>query len=200
MAKLDLMSEALAKKMITCLNIPPSKQDELLCDQLKKKIIWINRKHAIFDFVLSAFTSKTQFSYFFEAYPVFSFAVNQSIKEFKNELVFGDESILNQLFYEYIFLLVQICPLDDVEKPVYVCVDFSLGELYTKFITRQIEGFLNMNIEIEHRLSSKTDIYISDCMLQGLKLQQLICKKPPSADDWQFFGDAVIRAKQNSKG
>ncbi len=198
-AKLDLVSEALAEKMISYLNISPSKKCEQLCDQLKKKIVWINRKHAIFDFVLSAFTSQAQFSYFFEAYPSFSFAVNQSIELFKNELIFGDESIVNQLFYEYIFLLVQICPLDYVEKPVYVCVDFSLGELYTKFITRQIEGFRNMNIEIEHRLSSKTDIYVSDCMLQGLKLQQLIWKKPPSADDWQFFGDAVIRAKQKDE-
>lgn len=199
-AKLDLVSEKLANKMISYLNVCSSNQREQLDKQLKQKIVWINRKHAIFDFVLSAFTSKAQFSYFFEAYPVFSFAVSQSIEYFKHELVFGDESTVNQLFYEYIFLLVQICPLDYVEKPIYVCVDFSLGELYTKFITLQIEGFRNMNIEIEHRLSSKTDIYISDCMLQGMKLQQLIWKKPPSADDWQLFGDAVIRAKQNNEG
>ena len=86
-----------------------------------------------------------------------------------------------------------------VEVPVYVCVDFSLGELYTNFIQNQIKGFKNLSIILENRLTSKTDIFVSDSVIESLSITQIIWKRPPTPLDWEMFGDAIVDVKNKSK-
>jgi len=80
-----------------------------------------------------------------------------------------------------------------------VCVDFSLGELYTNFIQNQIKGFKNLSIILENRLTSKTDIFVSDSVIESLSITQIIWKRPPTPLDWEMFGDAIVDVKNKSK-
>ncbi|MDB7088864.1 hypothetical protein PM729_14390, partial [Enterococcus mundtii] len=160
----------------------------------ENKLIALNRYHQIFDFTLSSFASSNQRDYFLESYPKLSKAVTRALTIYKEQLHFSDETIVNQLFFEYVFLLINHFAF--IEIPVYVCVDFSLGNLYTNFIQNQIQGFKNLNIIVENRLTSKTDIFVSDSVIENLSITQIIWKRPPTPNDWEVFGDAIIDVKR----
>lgn len=100
-----------------------------------------------------------------------------------------------RLFYDYLFLLVGICPVFYFESPIHVCIDFSQGSAYTAYIISQVKGFKNYNIVIESRITSRTDIYLSDCLLEKFNKEQIIWKNPPTPDDWEYFGNIIIREK-----
>lgn len=188
---IDRTSRYISEKISSELNL---KEDRNKIN-FEKNLINLNRNHKIFDFILSSFNSDDQTNYFFEVYPNFSFAVAKALSIYKNDLRFGDKTLVNQLFFEYVFLLINDYPLAEV--PVYVCVDFSLGKLYSNFIQNQIKGFKNLNIVLENRLTSKTDIFVSDSVIEALSIKQIIWKRPPTPLDWEMFGDAVIDVKNN---
>ena len=79
---------------------------------------------------------------------------------------------------------------------MYVCVDFSLGEQYSHYISSQIKRFKNFNIILEDRFSSRTDLFLSDCLINKIGVEQIIWKNPPSSDDWEDFGNKIIHIKR----
>ncbi|HAP4981479.1 TPA: M protein trans-acting positive regulator, partial [Enterococcus faecalis OG1RF] len=97
-----------------------------------------------------------------------------------------------------IFLLIHYLPLNVVERPIHVCVDFSQGTNYTEYIIKQVEGFETLNLVVERQLTAKTDIFISDYLLDNLIRKQIIWKNPPTPTDWKFFGDTVVSIKKSS--
>lgn len=189
----DKTSRNISEKIYSELNIKEHRNKI----NFEKNLINVNRNHKIFDFILSSFNSDDQTTYFFEVYPNFSSAVAKALSIYKNDLCFGDETLVNQLFFEYMFLLINAYPLAEV--PVYVCVDFSLGKSYTNFIQNQIKGFKNLNIILENRLTSQTNIFVSDSVIEALSIKQIIWKRPPTPLDWEMFGDAIIDVKNKSK-
>ncbi|MCH3669794.1 M protein trans-acting positive regulator, partial [Enterococcus faecium] len=48
---------------------------------------------------------------------------------------------------------------------------------------------------IESRITSRTNIYLSDCLLEKFNKEQIIWKNPPTPDDWEYFGNTIIREK-----
>lgn len=190
--EIDRISFSIAKDILTNLHKTESNQAGDFIEALKI----VNRNHIVFQYILSSFSSKAQFQYFFEAYPYFSSTIRSTIETHKNQLFFGDSTVLNQLFYEYAFLVNKYFVANELEQPVHIYIEFSLGKLYTQFISDEVSCFKNMNIRVENKLSEKTDLYLSDCMIQGLSAKSLIWKRPPTAEDWQEFGDLVIQIKQ----
>lgn len=187
---IDEISINLASKITSELKINEHKNRI----SFENKLIALNRYRQIFDFTLSSFASSNQRDYFLESYPKLSKAVTRALTICKEQLHFSDETIVNQLFFEYVFLLINHFAF--IEIPVYVCVDFSLGNLYTNFIQNQIQGFKNLNIIVENRLTSKTDIFVSDSVIENLSITQIIWKRPPTPNDWEVFGDAIIDVKR----
>lgn len=190
--EIDSVSETIAKEILCNLNKKNSVRAEEFTTALKE----INRNHVVFEYILSAFSSKAQFQYFFDAYPYFSTTIRSTIETHKNKLLFGNSTVLNQLFYEYAFLVNKYYAANEIEEPIYINIDFSLGELYTQFIADEVSCFKNMNIRVESKLSNKTDIYLSDCIVQNLQAKSIIWKKPPTAEDWQEFGDLIISIRK----
>ncbi|EPH97715.1 M protein trans-acting positive regulator [Enterococcus faecalis 13-SD-W-01] len=158
----------------------------------------INRTHQIFDFRMSSFISKKQMQFFFETYPIFSSAVKEIVDKYIEEFN-GNEELAVRLFYDYLFLLIDVCPVSYFEPPIHVCIDFSQGKSYTNYIVSQVNGFKNYNIVIESKVTSKTHIYLSDCLLENFGKKQIIWKEPPTPDDWENFGNAVIKLKSTQK-
>ncbi|EME7088639.1 transcriptional regulator [Enterococcus faecium] len=163
--------------------------------ELRMGMMHVNRKNWIFDFEMTSFTSKKQLQFFFETYPIFSTAIQNVIQDNKRYFLEKDERFMIRLFYDYLFLLVGICPVSYFESPIYVCIDFSQGSAYTDYIISQVKGFKNYNIVIENRITSRTDIYLSDCLLEKFNKEQIIWKNPPTPDDWEYFGNIIIREK-----
>ena len=95
---------------------------------------------------------------------------------------------------------MQLCqfslfPIETLERPVCVCVDFTFGKYYNEFIAKQINGFKHFNLFIVDRLTADTDIYISDCNIDHSTISQIIWKNPPTADDWEDFGNKIVEIK-----
>lgn len=152
----------------------------------------VNRKYSLFNYEMSAFTSTEQISFFLEAYPLFSKAIQENIQITLDRYNIFNDTIKTRLFYDYIFILIKCCPLQYVEKSIKIFVDFSQGTYYNDYIINQILGFKNFNIEIEPRFSSKTNIYISDCLSDDKNITHILWKKPPTPEDWEELGNAIV--------
>ncbi|BDH63969.1 helix-turn-helix domain-containing protein [Enterococcus faecalis] len=152
-----------------------------------------NRRKAIFSFETSSFATNNQIQSVRELYPIYSEIVWYVIEE---EYIDVSKDSLSRYFYDYLFILIDVIPPTKVEQPIYVCVDFSQGTDYTKFIVKQIEGFKDLNLVIEYRLTSHTNVLISNCVWENFNGTQIVWKNPPTPSDWEYFGNAVIRTKR----
>jgi len=52
-----------------------------------------------------------------------------------------------------------------------------------------------MNICYEEKLSTKTQIYLSDFLIETLPCHQMIWKRPPTPEDWSEFGHLLLTVK-----
>lgn len=164
----------------------------------KEKIEKINLGHQYFEFYSSSFSTKKQIQFIYETYPVYSQIVEKVVLKYSEKFPFNHQNLTIRLFYDYIFLLMNCLPIHEVEKPIHVCIDFSQGQSYTEYIIKQIEGFKTLNLVVERQLTSKTDIFITDYLLDNLAKKQIIWKNPPTPTDWKYFGDTVVQIKQAS--
>lgn len=164
----------------------------------KKKIEKINLGHQYFEFYSSSFSTKKQIQFIYETYPIYSQIVEQVVLKYSDKFSFNHQNMAIRLFYDYIFLLIDCLPTYEVERPIHVCIDFSQGKSYTKYIIKQVEGFKTLNLVVERQLTSKTDIFISDYLMDNLAKKQIIWKNPPTPTDWKYFGDTVVQMKQTS--
>ncbi|HGF7585534.1 MULTISPECIES: helix-turn-helix domain-containing protein [Enterococcus] len=195
---IHMISQKMSVELIDQLpfSIEISEEERLyIRKELRMGMMHVNRKNWIFDFEMTSFTSKKQLQFFFETYPIFSTAIQKVIQENKRYLLGKDERFMIRLFYDYLFLLVGICPVSYFEAPIHVCIDFSQGSAYTDYIISQVKGFKNYNIVIESRITSRTNIYLSDCLLEKFNKEQIIWKNPSTPDDWEYFGNTIIREK-----
>lgn len=152
-----------------------------------------NRRKSIFSFETSSFATNNQIQSVRELYPIYSEIVWYVIEE---EYVDVSKDNLSRYFYDYLFILIDAIPPTKVEQPIYVCVDFSQGTDYTNFIVKQIEGFKDLHLVIEYRLTSHTNVLISNCVWENFNGTQIVWKNPPTPSDWEYFGNAVIRTKR----
>lgn len=162
-------------------------------DTYTQRVKQTNRKRAIFSFETSSFFTNKQIQAVKELYPIYSEIIWRVIEE-KHAHVSRDR--LSRYFYDYLFILIDVIPPSQIENPIYVCVDFSQGTDYSNFIIKQIEGFKDLNLIIENRITTKTNILISNCVYMKFSGEQIIWKNPPTPSDWEFFGNAVIRTKR----
>lgn len=165
-----------------------------------QKLLQSNRRHAIYSFYTSSFSTNKQIQSIKEVYPVYSEIVWEVIEK---HLSAGKQTSNEQkirFFYDYLFILLDILPPERVEKPIDVFVDFSQGKEYTNFIIKQIEGFKDLNLVIRPRLTSHTDILVSNCVVPRFKGKQIVWKNPPAPSDWEVFGNSIVQVKRERLG
>lgn len=135
--------------------------------------------------------------FFQQTYPLFDLIVTSFISKLatspQRPLTQNDQ---NNLYFSYMFAMINSVQLDDTADQVYVCVDFSQGKLYTDYIIKTLQAFSNARIIIEPRLSAKTDIYLSDFYSTHIKQQQIIWQNPPTAVDWTELADTIVIIKK----
>ncbi|MGX7419957.1 helix-turn-helix domain-containing protein [Carnobacterium gallinarum] len=165
-------------------------------EHLVKRLNQIHTSFFIFPFTATTFISENQIQFFEETHPVF----HQIIKAFINHLV--EEQILTmgeneqiKLYYDYMFAMIMHFPNTYIEDDFYICVDFSHGVTYSDYIAETIRSFKNMNIVVERKIYPHTALYVSDFSITKLNCPQIIWENPPTANDWEQFGDKVIAIK-----
>lgn len=163
---------------------------EMYAQRLKQA----NRKRAIYSFETSSFSTNKQIQSVNELYPIYAEIIWHVIEESSSNL---SKDSFSRCFYDYLFILIDVIPPESIENPIYVCVDFSQGVDYSNFIIKQIEGFKDLDLVIENRITAHTNILISNCVWERFSGVQIVWKNPPTPNDWEFFGNAVIRTKRN---
>ncbi|MFD1392870.1 hypothetical protein ACFQ3L_04600 [Lacticaseibacillus jixianensis] len=145
----------------------------------------------------TTFIDDQQISFFANLYPAF----DALILTFISQLVKAGDPVLNRtmavnLYFSYMFTLINYLPPEALRDKVYVCVDFAQGPIYTDYISRTLSSFDNAFIVIEHRLSKHTDVYLSDFSDPQLTMPQVTWANPPSPADWRELADLTVRVKQ----
>lgn len=103
----------------------------------------------------------------------------------------------NNLYCNYLLLLINSIPPDTWKDSVYICVDFSAGAEYSAFISQALKLFYN--VHVSEKLTPKTDIYLSDSFSSTLgHIKQIIWTNLPNATNWSELNDEIATVR-NSK-
>lgn len=165
--------------------------------RLRDTLIEIHLRFTTFYVEPSTFISFNQIDFFRETYPIFHTLVNHFIQSItKQRLLNLGQAESANLYFDYMFTLISCIPKELLHDRIYVCVDFSQGELYSNYIIQTLNGFSNANLVIETNLSANTDLYLSDFYTTTIKQPQIIWRNPPTPDDWAALGDLIIKLKQ----
>lgn len=184
----DYISELISESILLKIKLKENKRAELFKNQIKE----INRSHKIFDFILYAFSSKTQLQLIRNAYLYLSTAISTTLEEYKDQLQLSNFTAENQLFYKYIYLTKSLYLPSDLQQPVYVYIDFSLGELYTQYISEEVKNMKDLNIHIQKNMSTETDVYLTDCISYKSGVKTIIWKANPTTEDWRKLRKLII--------
>lgn len=144
----------------------------------------------------TTFISFDQINFFQETYPLFHTIIKRFIQQLADQqVVHLSQRDANNLYFDYMFTLITTIPANQLHDKIFVCVDFSQGELYTNYVIKTLQGFNNAKLVIETSLSPNTDLYLSDFYTSTIKQSQIIWRNPPTPDDWTELGDVIVRIK-----
>lgn len=103
------------------------------------------------------------------------------------------------LVREYMFLILCHTTAYRTRRPVKICVDFSYGISYNRYILENIKslGFLNIEAS-EGKNNEDIDIYLSNLPSREVEAEQIIWASPPTSYDWEFFGNTVVKIKKDN--
>lgn len=164
---------------------------------LRQALFGLHVQMVTFYLAPTTFIDDQQISFFANLYPGF----DELILTFISQLAKRADPVLNRtmavnLYFSYMFTLINYLPTEALRDKVYVCVDFAQGPIYTDYISRTLSSFDNAFIVVEHRLSKHTDVYLSDFSDPTLAIPQVTWANPPSPADWGELADLTVRVKQ----
>ena len=164
-------------------------------ETIQNSLSMVNQKWLYFHFKETTFISDNSFSYLQELYPEYDKLIREFFdrKDISKLFATSDEEV--NVYYSYIFILINNIPINQVGESVYICVDFSKGTEYNKFIKNSIDSFRDLNIIFEEYVSKRTNLYVSDYVSDKLRCKQIIWKNPPGPSDWKELGDVLIGIK-----
>lgn len=158
-------------------------------------LLRINRQWLIYHFRETTFVTKIQRRYFQETNPKLNELIQGFIEKIEHRKLFHSEQERNKLYYDYLFFLITQISVEELEEPTFVCIDFSHGNSYNGYIQTMLSSLQSMNICFEDKLSTKTQIYLSDFLIDTLPCHQIIWKRPPTPEDWSEFGYLLLTVK-----
>lgn len=161
----------------------------------------INAKTLSPSFFNNSFIDPKQIFFFQESYPqADQIALNFVELCTNNSEILFDQEELTQLYYSYLFNILNEIPINVFRDKVKIAIDFSQGAVYTKYIHNQVNQFASLNIIISDSLSNDCDIYLSNIYDPLIKKKQVIWENPPLAEDWALLGDTIVEVKQKKYG
>ena len=138
------------------------------------------------------FRNIRHFQFLKEEYPLFDQKVNETITAIGHSILLTEEEKAD-LYICYMMELIKNFPLESIEEPIYITLDFSYGKAYEEFIAEHLQYALAGKIVIENVISSKTDVYISDFHLGNLQCKHILWQRLPNNHNWQ---DLIKQIKQ----
>lgn len=171
--------------------------DDLTNWPVYSQLLQVNLQFTTFYIEPTTFISAQQIGFFTGLYPVFDVLIRDFIKLLRRELDFQfSERMIVNLYFSYMFTLINTIPETATKDRVCVCVDFSEGTLYSNYVVKSLTAFNHANIVIQRDLDDQTDIYISDCHASDIKVPQVIWLDPPTPQDWSALSDLILTCKQ----
>lgn len=197
--KVKQLTTAFIMEMKTHLNLenrPLIKNEQEIYQHLERQLQQIHARFFSFKFTSSTFISENQIQFFEEGHPKFHQMITAFIQDLdRKAILILSENEKVKLYYDYMFAMAMLLPNHYIENEIYVCVDFSHGPTYSSYIAQTIQSFKNFNIVVEQKIRANTDLYISDFLIKKLNCPQIIWKNPPTASDWEDFGNKIIEIK-----
>lgn len=146
----------------------------------------------------TTFTSIEQLDFFHQTYPMFHEVIINFINLVREKkLIDFNNAESANLYFSYMFALINNIPSAALTDKVFVCVDFSQGTLYSEYVINTLASFGNAHLIIETSPSSQTNIYLSDFRSRQLtKPTQIIWRNPPSPHDWSALGETIVAYTQ----
>lgn len=169
---------------------------EIKDDFIEKELTNIHIKWLVYRFKNQSFIIKGKFNYFQETNPAIDKFIQDFFREIEKTTFFQSDSEKNKLYYDYLFLLVTQLPMEKIETPLNICIDFSHGNNYNSYIKMMLQSLQSMNLIFEAKISNNTKLFLSDCAMDKLNCEQLIWKKPPTSNDWKELGELLVKLKE----
>lgn len=199
----DTLATTLAEELVAGLAQEMGEEGQQLVTQLHQQLMQgltrINRRWLYYHTEEATFITKGENRYFQEINPVLNRVVMDQIKANHRRGLFYNEREQNKLYYDYLFFLVATIPVEQLESPIYICVDFSHGEAYNSYIRLMLSSLKSMHLCYEKKISAQTQIYLSDSICRKLNCRQVIWKRPPTPVDWGAFGDLLLEVKKRGE-
>ena len=159
--------------------------------RLKEQLMKIHYELVHFPLYVKYKYTMTEVTYFFEAYPEYVAWCRTFLEKNKKEQVLWEAKEF--LFYRYLLLLVTTIPMNEIIEPLYVCVDFSFGEAYNRFIKESISRIVNLNILFQRSPTPQTDLILSDIVLaENSGIDQVCWLTPPRPADWAILTEKIL--------
>ncbi|HAJ53221.1 MAG TPA: DNA-binding protein, partial [Lactobacillus sp.] len=124
------------------------------------------------------FEYHTEIAYFARTFPEFFEYCQTYVQQQEAAL---DDQQAQFIFYRCLLTLVANVPLSSVLEPLYVCVDFTLGEAYITIIERGIKRFSMLNVKVTNEVQPKTRLIITDLVnaYRHTDIPKVIWLSPP---------------------
>ncbi|WP_179211613.1 hypothetical protein [Secundilactobacillus pentosiphilus] len=165
--------------------------------QLRNSLLSIHFQFATFYIEPTTFISPDQVKFFAELYPAFDVVVSHNITKLQRRAdLYLTQKMAVNLYFSYMFALINAIPAELMRDQVHICVDFSQGNLYTNYVIQSLNAFNHAHIVIDSHLTADTDIYISDFHSKKVSQTQVIWQDPPTPVDWSNLADLILDAKR----
>jgi hypothetical protein len=142
------------------------------------------------------FIRESSSKFFGKTYPSFDITIVRFMMQMdrRYNISLSPEDWVN-VYYGYMFALINNVSKEEIKERVYVAIDFSQGDLYTQYVINSLDAFHHANIIVGSTVTKDTDIYVSDVYSSNVHLPQLIWEDPPTPEDWDDLGTLIEIAR-----
>lgn len=103
------------------------------------------------------------------------------------------------LFFNYLMLLINHVPLDVINDPIKILIDFSYGAEYNQFIKKNLTFYVNLNILfVDYDLGIKPDVVITNVndLYSNEEISTTVWLDPPRTVDWVILTNNLLEIKE----
>ncbi|MGM0168632.1 hypothetical protein IGI39_004387 [Enterococcus sp. AZ135] len=141
------------------------------------------------------FQPEINIAYFQQNYP----ALLEFCRRYVSQLQENEPELYKkkkQVLFQYLFLILEAFPRNNLVEPISVYVDFSFGHLYNQFITDNLNFFHLVGAKIITDIES-ADILLTDSRDLGNahNVECVVWLSPPRPLDWANLGQKIIQKR-----
>ncbi|WP_056987048.1 hypothetical protein [Secundilactobacillus paracollinoides] len=173
-------------------------RDKLNWTELRESLFSVHMQYTSFYIEPTTFTDPSKTTFFRDLYPAFDVIITRFITNLvQSHLVPVNGNSQVNLYFSYMFSLINSVPPEAVVDRVHIFVDFSQGCLYSSYVKKSLNAFDNANLVLESELSDDVDIYISDFHSKKVTAPQVVWQDPPTPNDWSNLADMILERKHS---